>query len=95
MLNAVLFGPPGAGKGPQSERLITKYGLVHLSTGAIFRDTIKGQTALGQLAKSYIDKGALVPDEVTIGMEVSAHVGMIQDKPAVLFYNKEQGNREW
>lgn len=68
MLNIVLFGPPGAGKGTQSEKLIERYGLVHLSTGDIFRANIKGNTELGQLAKSYIDKGALVPDEVTIKM---------------------------
>lgn len=68
MLNIVLFGPPGAGKGTQSERLITKYDLVHLSTGDIFRANISGQTELGMLAKSYMDKGALVPDEVTINM---------------------------
>lgn len=78
MLNIVLFGPPGAGKGTQSENLIAKYGLVHLSTGDIFRANIKGGTELGQLAKSFIDQGALVPDEVTIGMlekEVSKHPG--------------------
>ena len=68
MLNIVLFGPPGAGKGTQAERLVEKYHLVHLSTGDIFRSNIKEGTELGQLAKSYIDKGALVPDEVTIGM---------------------------
>ena len=68
MLNLVLFGPPGAGKGTQAERLVEKYQLVHLSTGDIFRSNIKEGTDLGQLAKSYIDKGALVPDEVTIGM---------------------------
>ena len=68
MLNIVLFGPPGAGKGTQSERLIQKYGLNHLSTGDIFRANIKGETELGILAKSYMDKGALVPDEVTINM---------------------------
>lgn len=68
MLNIVLFGPPGAGKGTQSARLIEKYGLIHLSTGDIFRVNIKGETALGVLAKSYIDKGQLVPDEVTIDM---------------------------
>ncbi|MGC6434071.1 MAG: adenylate kinase [Crocinitomicaceae bacterium] len=68
MLNIVLFGPPGAGKGTQSERLIEKFGLVHLSTGDIFRYNIKEQTELGVLAKSYIDKGQLVPDEVTINM---------------------------
>ena len=68
MLNLVLFGPPGAGKGTQAARLVEKYDLVHLSTGDIFRSNIKEETDLGQLAKSYIDKGALVPDEVTIGM---------------------------
>lgn len=76
MLNIVLFGPPGAGKGTQSENLISRYNLVHLSTGDIFRSNIKGQTELGKLAKSYIDKGELVPDEVTIKMlesEVEKH----------------------
>ena len=68
MLNIVLFGPPGAGKGTQSQRLIEKYSLIHLSTGDIFRSNIKGQTDLGKLAKSYIDKGQLVPDEITIDM---------------------------
>lgn len=68
MLNIVLFGPPGAGKGTQSERLIEHYGLIHLSTGDIFRANIKGETELGTLAKSFIDKGQLVPDEVTINM---------------------------
>lgn len=68
MLNIVLFGPPGAGKGTQSERLIEKYGLIHLSTGDIFRANIKGETDLGKLAKSYMDQGHLVPDEVTIEM---------------------------
>ena len=68
MLNIILFGPPGAGKGTQSVKLIEKYGLVHLSTGAIFRANMKGETELGILAKSYIDKGDLVPDEVTIKM---------------------------
>ena len=65
MLNIILFGPPGAGKGTQSARLIEKYGLVHLSTGDVFRYNIKNQTELGVLAKSFIDKGQLVPDEVT------------------------------
>lgn len=68
MLNIVLFGPPGAGKGTQSERLINKYGLVHLSTGDIFRANINGKTELGTLAKSFMDVGKLVPDEVTINM---------------------------
>ena len=68
MLNIVLFGPPGAGKGTQSERLIEKYNLVHLSTGDIFRANIKGETELGKLAKSYMDKGQLVTDSLTIDL---------------------------
>ena len=68
MLNIVLFGPPGAGKGTQSERLIEQYGLVHLSTGDVFRANIKNETELGLMAKSFMDKGQLVPDEVTINM---------------------------
>ena len=68
MLNIVLFGPPGAGKGTQSENLIARYGLVHLSTGDIFRANIKGHTELGVLAKSFMEKGELVPDRVTISM---------------------------
>ncbi len=68
MLNIVLFGPPGAGKGTQAEKLVNKYKLAHLSTGDIFRANIKGETELGKLAKSYMDRGELVPDEVTIQM---------------------------
>lgn len=68
MLNLVLFGPPGAGKGTQSERLIEQYGLKHLSTGDIFRYNIGNATELGLLAKKYMDQGQLVPDEVTINM---------------------------
>ena len=76
MLNLVLFGPPGAGKGTQSAFLVEAYGLVHLSTGDIFRANIKGQTELGQLAQSYMNQGQLVPDNVTINMleaEVNKH----------------------
>ena len=68
MTNLVLFGPPGSGKGTQAEFLKQKYNLVHISTGDVFRFNIKNQTALGILAKSYMDKGDLVPDEVTINM---------------------------
>lgn len=76
MLHIVLFGPPGAGKGTQSSLLVDKYKLVHLSTGDIFRYNIKNSTELGLWAKSFIDKGELVPDEVTIKMlqsEVQKH----------------------
>ena len=68
MLNIILFGPPGAGKGTQSAKLIDKYELTHLSTGDVFRYNIKNETELGVLAKSFIDKGELVPDEVTNNM---------------------------
>lgn len=68
MLNLVLFGPPGAGKGTQSEKLIDKYRLLHLSTGDILRGELKAETPLGMEAKKYMDKGELVPDEVVIGM---------------------------
>ncbi|NOQ70844.1 MAG: adenylate kinase [Crocinitomix sp.] len=71
MLNIVLFGPPGAGKGTQAERLVEKYELFHLSTGDVFRSNIKEETELGVLAKSYMDKGQLVPDEVTIKLLIS------------------------
>lgn len=72
MFNLILFGPPGSGKGTQSERLISKYGLKHLSTGDILRNEIAGQTPLGLAAKSFMDKGQLVPDEVVIEMISSA-----------------------
>ena len=68
MKNIVLFGPPGAGKGTQAEVLKDKYNLVHISTGDVFRFNMKNETALGLLAKSYIDNGNLVPDAVTIDM---------------------------
>ncbi|MFW5699369.1 MAG: adenylate kinase [Bacteroidota bacterium] len=68
MLNIVLFGPPGAGKGTQSDNLIQKYNLVHLSTGDILRGELKNETRLGLEAKNYMSKGELVPDEVVIGM---------------------------
>jgi adenylate kinase len=68
MLNIVLFGPPGAGKGTQSEILLQRYGLVHLSTGDIFRFNIKNETELGKQAKAFMDKGELVPDSLTISM---------------------------
>ncbi|PLX00961.1 MAG: adenylate kinase, partial [Marinilabiliales bacterium] len=68
MLNLILFGPPGAGKGTQSEKIIKKYGLIHLSTGDILRGEIKNKTELGLKAQEFMNKGMLVPDEVVIGM---------------------------
>jgi adenylate kinase len=64
----VLFGPPGVGKGTQAERLKDELQIAHVATGDLFRDNLKRETELGRLAKSYMDRGALVPDEVTIGM---------------------------
>ncbi|PRY11565.1 adenylate kinase [Pontibacter ummariensis] len=68
MLNIVLFGPPGAGKGTQSQKLIDKYNLIHLSTGDLLRSEIAAGTKLGLEAKKLMDNGLLVPDEVVIGM---------------------------
>ncbi len=68
MLHVILFGPPGAGKGTQSKKLIDKYQLIHLSTGDIFRSHIKENTELGKLAQEYMNQGKLVPDQVTIQM---------------------------
>ncbi len=68
MFNLVIFGPPGSGKGTQSEKLIEKYGLVHLSTGDLLRAEIANKTPLGIEAKKFIDNGQLVPDEVVIGI---------------------------
>jgi adenylate kinase len=68
MLNIILFGPPGAGKGTQSERIIEKYNLIHISTGDLFRRHIGEGTQLGKLAQEYIDDGNLVPDELVIKM---------------------------
>ena len=68
MLNLVLFGPPGAGKGTQAEFLIKSFELIHLSTGDLLRSEIAASTTLGMEAKSYMEKGELVPDEVVIGM---------------------------
>lgn len=72
MFNFILFGPPGSGKGTQSERLISKYGLLHLATGDLLRTEISKKSKLGTEAKGYMDQGKLVPDEVVIGMIRSA-----------------------
>ncbi len=72
MFNIILFGPPGSGKGTQSEKLIEKYGLIHLATGNLLREEIANKTRLGLEAKQYMDNGQLVPDSVVIGMIRSA-----------------------
>lgn len=71
MINIVLFGPPGSGKGTQAENLIKKFNLKQISTGDLFRFNMKNETELGILAKSYIDKGELVPDQVTTDMLIA------------------------
>jgi len=68
MNNIILFGPPGSGKGTQAEKLAEHFGLLHISTGDMFRYELKNETPLGLTAKSYMDEGELVPDEVTIAM---------------------------
>jgi adenylate kinase len=84
MFNIILFGPPGSGKGTQSEKLIQKYGFKHLSTGDLLRSEIANQTALGLEAKKVMDKGELVPDEVVIGM-ISSAIDANHDAKGFLF----------
>ena len=84
MKNLVLFGPPGAGKGTQAAFLKETYGLIHISTGDVFRFNIKNETELGTLAKSFMDKGELVPDQVTIDM-LSAEVAKNLDSKGFIF----------
>ncbi len=82
--NVVLLGPPGAGKGTQAERISKKYGLVQLSTGDMLREAVKKGTPLGMQAKSYMDKGELVPDDVVIGI-VREKLKELKNAPGVLF----------
>ncbi|MFZ1750099.1 MAG: adenylate kinase [Saprospiraceae bacterium] len=71
MINIILFGPPGSGKGTQAAKLTEKYGFLHISTGDLFRYEMSHDTPLGLKAKEYMSKGQLVPDEVTIGMLIN------------------------
>ncbi|MCB9034322.1 MAG: adenylate kinase [Chitinophagales bacterium] len=80
MINLILFGPPGSGKGTQAVKLAEHFNLCHISTGDLFRHEIKNETPLGVEAKKYMDKGELVPDEVTIGMlsnKLDEHIGKV------------------
>ena len=84
MFNLILFGPPGSGKGTQSDRLVEKYGLIHLSTGNLLREEIANKTPLGVEAKKFIDQGQLVPDEVVIAM-VDSFFNRHKDAAGFLF----------
>lgn len=84
-MNVVLFGGPGSGKGTQSEKLIEKYGLHHISTGEVLRDHIKRETDLGKIAKEYIDEGQLIPDELMIQILDDVLEKDAKDKPGVIF----------
>jgi len=84
MLNLILFGPPGSGKGTQAKKLVEKYNLLHISTGDLFRFNMKNDTPLGLEAKSYMDSGNLVPDSVTINM-LKAKVNENPDVPGYIF----------
>lgn len=84
-MNIVLFGGPGSGKGTQSEKLIEKYGLHHISTGEVLRDHIKRETELGKIAKQYIDEGQLIPDDLMIRILDDVIEKEAKDKPGVIF----------
>ena len=84
MFNLILFGPPGSGKGTQSEKLVEKYRLIHLSTGNLLREEISNRTPLGLEAKNFMDKGQLVPDEVVIGM-IDSSLEHHKEAPGFLF----------
>ena len=84
MLNIVLFGPPGSGKGTQSEKVIAKYGLKHISTGDLLREEVAAQTELGKQAKEIMDRGELVSDKIVIGM-IRNKLEENQDGPGFIF----------
>ena len=84
MKHLILFGPPGSGKGTQAKKLVEKFGMVHISTGDLFRYEIGNETPLGKEAQSYMDKGQLVPDSVTIGM-LKNKVNMHPDANGFIF----------
>lgn len=84
MINLILFGPPGSGKGTQATKLVEKYGLLHISTGDLFRYEMKNDTPLGKEAKRYIQEGELVPDSVTVGM-LKNKVEANPDVPGYIF----------
>lgn len=84
-MNIVMFGGPGSGKGTQSERIIEKYGLHHISTGDVLRNHIKNETELGKIAKKFIDEGQLIPDDLMISILDDVIEKEAKDKPGVIF----------
>ena len=84
MLNVILFGPPGSGKGTQSEKVIKKYGLLHISTGDLLREEVAAETDLGLKAKAIMDKGELVSDKIVIGM-IRKKLKEHRDGPGFIF----------
>jgi adenylate kinase len=84
MLNIVIFGAPGSGKGTQSERIVAKYGINHISTGDVLRAEIKNNTELGKIAKGYIDQGQLIPDELIIDI-LAKTLDSFEDSKGVIF----------
>jgi adenylate kinase len=84
MLNVILFGPPGSGKGTQSEKIIEKYKLVHISTGDLLREEVANKTELGKKAKEIMDRGELVSDDIVIGM-IRKKLEEHQDDPGFIF----------
>ena len=85
MKNIVIFGAPGSGKGTQSEKMIEKYGLGHISTGDVLRNEIKNQTELGKTAKSYIDQGQLIPDDLMVSILASVYDSFGPEHKGVIF----------
>ena len=85
MKNIVIFGAPGAGKGTQSDKLIEKYGLGHISTGDVLRNEIKNGTELGQTARGYIDNGQLIPDDLMVTILASVYDGFGKEHAGVIF----------
>lgn len=85
MKNIVIFGAPGSGKGTQSDLMIEKYGLGHISTGDVLRSEIKNETELGKTAKSFIDKGQLIPDELMIDILASVYDSFGKEHKGVIF----------
>lgn len=85
MKNIIIFGAPGAGKGTQSEKMIEKYGLGHISTGDVLRDQIKKGTELGVTAKKYIDDGKLIPDDLMVDILASVYDSYGKDHNGVIF----------